>query len=125
MSSGHEFSRDERLRLNLQFARVFARKCSASDDVLTVYVAKNDLAWSRLGLRVGKRMGNAVRRNYLRRRMREAFRSARNDIPIGFDIICVMRPGAKNPSRDHARSLCALVVKASRVYEGGSKCRLD
>ncbi|MCH8242819.1 MAG: ribonuclease P protein component [Planctomycetes bacterium] len=125
MSSGHEFSRHERLRLNRQFARVFARKCSASDDVLMVYVAKNDLAWSRLGLRVGKRMGNAVRRNYLRRRIREAFRTAKNDIPVGFDIICVARPGAKDPSRDLGRSLCALVVKATRAHGGGSKCRLD
>lgn len=120
MSSGQRFPKRERLRLNRGFARVFARKCRAGDDVLLVYVARNDLAWSRLGLRVGKRMGNAVRRNYVRRRIREAFRADKAKIPQGFDIVCIALPRAKDPSCDIARSLRTLIDKANHPKEAGS-----
>ncbi len=123
MSSGQRFPKRERLRLNRGFARVFARKCRAGDDVLLVYAAKNDLAWSRLGLRVGKRMGNAVRRNYIRRRIREAFRANKAKIPQGFDFVCIALPRAKDPSCDIALSLCALMARATPAKEAGSTLR--
>ncbi len=91
-------------------------------------MAKNGLAWSRLGLRVGKRVGNAVRRNYVRRRIREAFRTAKDDIPGGFDIICVARAGVGHrfetaATCDLAGSLRTLVVAVTAADEEGSKRR--
>ncbi len=111
-------ARDERLRKHeritrrTDYARVFAQRRSSADDVLIVYVANNGLAWSRLGLSVSKRIGNAVRRNYVRRRIREAFRTLKADLPKGFDIIVVARPKAGDRMCDAAGSLAALVVKA-------------
>ena len=99
--------------MRADFARVFSGKCRRGDDVLVVYVAPNGLAFSRLGLSVGKRLGNAVRRNYLRRRIREAFRLHKTDLPIGLDIVCVARPGALRPDVDLAHSLRTLVPVAA------------
>jgi ribonuclease P protein component len=93
---------------------VFAAKCSQADGSLVVYVALNDLEWSRLGLSVGKRVGKAVRRNYVRRRIREAFRTQKNELPKGLDIICVARPKAADVRCDLAHSLRTLVVRAAR-----------
>lgn len=123
MSLEQQLRKSERLRLNREFTRVFARNCKAGDGALVVYAAKNDLGWSRLGLRVGKRMGNATRRNYVRRRIREAFRAGKADMPKGFDIVCVALPRAKDPSCDIARSLRALIVKATLADEAGSMPR--
>ena len=61
------------------------------DALLIVYVAANGLAWSRLGISVSKRVGKAVQRNYVRRRIREAFRSMKADLPTGLDIVCIAR----------------------------------
>jgi len=124
MSHDRRFRKHEHLRLRSDFARVFAQKCSAGDEFLVVYVAGNDLGWCRLGRSVSRQVGNAVERNYVRRRIREAFRTSKARIPAGFDIICVARPRAKDPQCDITRSLRTLVLKAIRRRvepEGGNK----
>jgi len=108
------FQKTERLRLRTAFAGVFAARCSVADDVLVVYVARNELAWSRLGISVSKRIGHAVERNYVRRRIREAFRRNKPDLPVGLDIVCVARPAARERQRDVADSLVTLVRRAER-----------
>ena len=106
-------SRRERLRLRSDFARVFARKRRAADDLMVVYVAPNGLPWSRLGLSVGRRIGGAVQRNYVRRGLREAFRTSKGRLPGGLDIVCVALPKAKERRCDLVSSLCALTLKAA------------
>ncbi len=128
MARDQRFRKHDRLRLRSDFARVFARKWRAGDNLLAVYVARNGLGWSRLGLSVSKRIGNAVHRNYVRRRIREAFRTSKAEIPEGLDIICVARPKAADPRRDLGCSLRALVAEATRhcLRPGGeSRCRSD
>jgi len=112
------FGNRERLRQHAQFARVFAERCSAGDDLLVVYVVSNDLPWSRLGLRVGRKVGGAVRRSLVRRKVREAFRVNKVDLPTGFDIVCVARQKAADRSADVTASFCTLVVRASDRYRG-------
>ena len=115
MTSGDQrLRRSERLRLRKDFARVFAAKCSQADPALVVYVAPNDLAWSRLGCSVSKKIGNAVQRNYVRRRIREAFRTQKHDLPRGLDIICIARLKASDKSWDLAQSLRTLVAQGAR-----------
>lgn len=103
------------------FARVFGQKQSAGDGALVIYVAVNGLAWSRLGLSVSKRLGNAVVRSYIRRRIREAFRTSKADLPKGLDIICVARTKAKDPQHDLASSLRSLVLRGFREKPGENR----
>lgn len=111
--NNQSFRKHERIRSSADFARVFAEKRSAGDGVLVVYVADNGLGWSRLGRSVGRRIGNAVRRNYVRRRLREAFRIRKGDLPNGLDIVCVVRPGVSRGLRNLEASLTALVARAA------------
>jgi ribonuclease P protein component len=106
------FRRRERLQKRTDFAHVYGRRRSAGDDVLTVYLSPNGLAWSRLGISVGKRVGPAVRRTYVRRRIREAFRRNKDRLPAGMDIICVAKPQAGDKSMDVVASLIALTERA-------------
>ncbi len=114
MTQDHRFRRPERLRSRSDFGRVYAARQRRSDGKLVVYVVENGLEWSRLGLSVSKRVGRAVRRNYIRRRIREAFRTARAELPRGLDIVCVATPGITDAEYDLARGFCALVVKAAQ-----------
>lgn len=117
------FRKHERMRSPTDFARVFAQKRSAADALLIVYVADNGLGWSRLGRSVGRRIGNAVRRNYVRRRLREAFRARKGELPSGLDIVCVARPGAKRTLRDLENSLTALVAMAANKKPASARGR--
>jgi ribonuclease P protein component len=114
MSGDQRFRRSERLRLRRDFARVFTTRCRRADRALVVYVAPNELEWSRLGLSVSKRLGKAVHRNYIKRRIREAFRRQKADLPKGVDIVCVARPEAARADWDLAKSLRTLVTRAVR-----------
>lgn len=55
---------------------------------------KNRLGLSRLGITTGKKAGNAVARNRIKRRIREFYRLHKADVPRGCDIVIAARPGA-------------------------------
>jgi ribonuclease P protein component len=48
----------------------------------------------RLGLTVSRRVGGAVVRNRVKRRLREWFRSHRELVPLGKDLVIIARPAA-------------------------------
>lgn len=50
------------------------------------------LSCPRLGLRVSRKIGNAVTRNRVKRRIRELFRHHQNNFPLGCDLIVVPYP---------------------------------
>ena len=54
----------------------------------------NGLAFSRLGITVTKRIANAVGRNRVKRRVREAFRTAGENLPSGLDLVVVAKKGS-------------------------------
>jgi ribonuclease P protein component len=49
---------------------------------------------SRLGVTAGKRVGGAVRRNRVKRLLREVYRQNKALFPADCDVVCVARPGA-------------------------------
>ncbi len=86
------FSKKKRLISNSQFKAVLDNGQRRINGVLMLYIAKNDLGYSRLGVSVGKSYGNAVVRNRLKRLMRETFRQNQHQIPAGFDYVLMISP---------------------------------
>ncbi len=79
----------------------------------------NELGTPRLGLSVSRRVGNAVTRNTVRRRLREVFHSALPEIPPDLDLVVSARPAAaeatvRELSEEFARSLRKLGKGGSR-----------
>jgi len=113
MRSDQRFRPRERLRLEQDFERVIKTGRKASDGLLLVFAAENRLGWSRLGISIPKRIGNSVRRHYVRRRIREAFRRNKDKLPTGLDLVCVARPGAAVSEAAIETSLIKLITKAA------------
>jgi ribonuclease P protein component len=86
----------QRIRRPAEFRRVFTRGKRKSGDYVNVAVLRNDLPFSRIGLSVSKRVGNAVSRNLIKRRLCQAFSDM--NIADGWDVIITAKPEASNVS---------------------------
>jgi ribonuclease P protein component len=82
------------LRLNREFRSVYVRGKSSAGVYLVVHVKPNRLPRIRLGLTVSRKLGGAVQRNRVRRRMREAYRLNEGKFRPGLDIVLVARTRA-------------------------------
>ena len=65
----HSFGREWRVRGRRHFAEIHAAKVRRESGPLLVYALPNEVGHLRIGLSVGRRVGNAVRRNLVKRRL--------------------------------------------------------
>ena len=87
----YRFSRDRRLRKPAEFADVRAARAAKNIGPLRIGAKPNALPHCRLGLAVSRRVGNAVARNRVKRRLREAFRLQQHQLPPGYDLVISAR----------------------------------
>lgn len=96
--SGQErFRRRQRLRSSRDFGRVRRRGRQVSGPTLALSYARQSAELrgvSRVGFSVSKRVGNAVVRNRVKRRLREAVRLSLLRVVPGWDLILTPRPQA-------------------------------
>ena len=80
-----------------------------SIDGLSLFYARNDIGIFRVGISVSKRLGNAVKRNRLRRRIRDCIGTALRDQTAGYDLVFVARQ--ELVAKDYEQ-ICQAVDKA-------------
>lgn len=107
------FQKHERIRLRSDFERIYAARKFASNQRLTVFVLENGLGCARLGLSVSRKVGGAVARNLIRRRVKEGFRKNKSALPMGIDLLCVVKPGPPGTVQQYAEDLRSLASKAA------------
>ena len=78
------------LRGDRAFAAVFRKGSREDGRLVTVRVHTNGLAASRLGFNIGRRLGGAVERNRIRRRLRHIV--AQLDPQPGWDLVLIANP---------------------------------
>ena len=78
------------LKLNHIFRRLYATPAQANG-YLVLYARKNRSAQNRVGVTVSKKLGKAVVRNRVRRRLREVYRLHEEQFAPGWDIVVVAR----------------------------------
>ena len=86
------------IKKNHEFRRLYNRGKSKVSPYLAVYVMKRKQGPRRLGITVSTKVGCAVIRNRVRRRIREAFRLNENRFDEQVDIIVVARVRACDAS---------------------------
>ena len=76
---------------NYEFRRIYRKGKSAVSPQLVIYCQRNRRGHSRLGVSVSTKLGCAVVRNRVRRRIREIYRLNKAKILPGYDLIVVAR----------------------------------
>ena len=92
------------LKNNREFQAVYKNGKSKANKYLVMYVLPNDSNEIRVGMSVSKKVGNSVVRHRLTRLIREAYRLNKEGLAVGWDIVVVARPSAKDKNYQQIES---------------------
>ena len=106
----------ERLRARKDFVSVYRKGRAWVSQFLVLRALPNDLPHHRCGFVVSKRVGKAVVRNRLKRRLREGLRPLA--VQPGWDVIFLARPLAARASYHELREAIANLLSRARLLDG-------
>jgi ribonuclease P protein component len=112
-----------RLTGKQRFSQIHQEGRSIANNLLVLRVLPNDLAWSRFGFVISKRIGNAVVRNRMKRRLREVIRQA--PVPGGWDAIFIARRGSSLASYPQLQSSVLNLLQRTRLITPGSVAQVS
>ena len=102
------------LRSREDFARISAQGRTRADRLMVVRFVANDRDHDRFGISTGRRLGGAVQRNRVRRRVREVLRHAPNETGHGWDILIVAKPDSIDATFGELRTALERLLGAVR-----------
>ena len=79
------------LKKNREFKQVYSSGKSIASPYLVLYWYSNNKEKNRYGFSISKKIGKAVVRNKLKRRLKEIIRLKEEKICMGYDIIIIAR----------------------------------
>ena len=79
------------LKKNHEFVRIYKKGKFFAGKYIVIYVLKNRFGTNRLGITVNKKIGKSVKRNRVKRLIRESYRLYEDFIPDGMDMVFVAR----------------------------------
>ncbi len=92
---GYSFEREERLLSKKDFLKIRKKGIRLLSESFIIFAHKNDYDFTRLGIAASVRVGNAVRRNRIKRLLREFFRLNKNIFPKSTDIFISVKKEAR------------------------------
>ena len=111
----------ETLKKNYEFRRLYAKGRSAVAPTLVIYCRPVTGGGNRVGFTVTTRLGHAVVRNRIRRRLREIYRLHEGELRSGVDMVLVARGRSVTAAyRDLERDYLVLCRKLNLLREEGT-----
>ena len=92
-----------RLTDSPEFERVYRQGTAYRGRLFSVHAFPNEHGTPRLGLSVSRKVGNAVVRNAVRRRLREVFHACISEISGDVDLVVSARPAAADAGFEELR----------------------
>lgn len=89
------FQPEERIRNRQDYLRIYDQGKKTYTRNFTIITSSNQTGIKRLGTAVGKKVGNAVKRNKIKRLLREFFRLNKNRFPDSQDTVIIAKKGIK------------------------------
>ena len=110
----------EFLTKNYEFKRLYNRGKSAASKHVVVYCARNNSAINKLGITVSTKLGGAVKRNRIRRRLKEIYRLNEPALRKGYNIVLVARHGSRDAKWSELESSVLNLFKKLGLNQDGA-----
>ena len=110
-----ETKKKYRVKKEREFQKVFEEGASFANRKFVVYrLEPSGQKHFRVGLSVGKKVGNAVARNQVKRQIRAVLQELKTELPP-IDFIVIARPATKDLPHDEMRSNLIHVLKLAKI----------
>lgn len=107
-----------RVKKEKEFQKVFSKRQSCANRKFVVYVLeKPEQQHFRVGISVGKKIGNAVVRNAVKRKIRASVYQIRTAICPTCDFIIIARPGVEKLTSNEIQTNLEHVLKLATILE--------
>ena len=111
-----------RVKKEKEFQQVFNKKQSCANRRFVVYVLEKPqqahLLWkTRVGISVGKKIGNAVTRNAVKRKIRASLFQLKDRISPEIDFIVIARPGLEKLSSEEVKANLTHVLNLAKILD--------
>lgn len=106
------------LKNNYEFRRLYNKGKSAASKYVVIYIRKNHGLTNRLGITVSKKVGGAVQRNRVRRRLKEIYRLSEMKLNPGYDIVIVARVQSQSAQYNELKTSVLTLFKKLGVFGG-------
>jgi ribonuclease P protein component len=104
-----------RVRANERFQEIRKQGTSYPSELLVLSALPNDLPYSRFGFSVSNRIGGAVVRNRIKRRLREAIRLRMDQIKPGWDLVFIARQPIRRADYQQMDAACARLLRRAHL----------
>lgn len=104
-----------RVRENRRFQEIRKQGRSHANDLLVMCALPNSLPYSRFGFSVSSRIGNAVQRNRIKRRLREAMRLRMALVKSGWDVVFIARNPIRSADYQEMDAACARLLRRAHL----------
>ncbi|MEG2869484.1 MAG: ribonuclease P protein component [Terrisporobacter sp.] len=109
-----DFNKTKGLKKDSDFRKVYKHGKSFANKYLVMYILENRSDLSRVGISVSKKVGNAIIRNKIRRRIKECYRlNVDENVKAGYDIVFIARVSSNEVEyKDIEKSINHLIKKS-------------
>ena len=106
------------IKKNSDFLRVYKKGRFYVGKFIVLYILANNLNVNRLGIAVSKKIGKSVRRNRIRRLIRESYRALECSLKDGLDFIIVARASEEMPEFSDVKKELRFLMKRLDAFRG-------
>ncbi|MDO5707316.1 MAG: ribonuclease P protein component [Andreesenia angusta] len=108
----------ERLKSDRDFQRIYKNGNSFANKYLIVFFMKNKMNINRVGFVTTKKLGNSVKRNKYKRRLKESYRLNSNKLKKGYDMIFLFRKNIPELEYKDINSALNHIISISGLKKG-------
>jgi ribonuclease P protein component len=105
------------LKKNHEFMRVYKKGRFYVGKYITLYTLQNYIDKNRLGITVSKKVGKSVKRNRIRRLVRENYRLYEDQIKKSFDIVFVVRSSVDMPGFFEIKKEMKYLLRKLNIFD--------